>query len=94
MSYDSLDSRKRALDAISEAAIHVEKVDRPVLAMLMNGHPVWVVPAETQMDALLRAYSEPDPDLRAKAKRELLMGPAQGRRMGKPQGFRAVEKEQ
>lgn len=94
MSYDRLDSYKLTLDALVKAARGVEEVDRPVMAMLMYGHPVWVVPAGTQMDALLRTYSEPDPNLRAEAKRKLLLGPAQGRRMGKPQGFRAVEKEQ
>ena len=90
----TLDSYERALDALATAAGHVDAVDRPVLAMLMCGHEVWAVPAGTQLSALLSTYSEVDPERRPEDKRKLLLGPSRGRRLGKPQGFRVMEKEQ
>jgi hypothetical protein len=90
----TLDSHERALDALATAAGHADAVDRPVLAMPMCGHEVWVVSAGTQLSALLSTYSEVDPERRAGDKRKLLLGPSRGRRLGKPQGFRVMEKEQ
>lgn len=94
MSYDSLDSRKFALDQLAKAAKHVEEVDRPVLAMSMFGHPVWVVPAGTQMDALLQVSAETNQRLRNLAKLALALGDRQGRPMGQPKRHSSAEKEQ
>ena len=89
----TLDSREFTPNALLNAARHVEDVDRPVLACNVFGRKVWVIPAGTQMGAVLPTYSETVPELRAEARMKLLLGHAQWRRMRQPQRYRAMEKE-